>query len=91
MKMPWTGTSGLARPAVAFATLLFVSVVLCGGSLVTDFSITGVFGGLDPGVPRWLDRLLEVICYAAMISICVALAGLVVVGLAWVVKGIREP
>ena len=58
-------------------------------ALLIEFRITGVFGGLRPGVPWWVDHCLEAICYISLVLIVAALIGLIAVGCAWVVRGIR--
>jgi hypothetical protein len=92
MRITWTGKNRLAKAAVVFATMFIVSLGLCGLTLVADFRITPVFGGSPkPGILTLLDRVFEVTCYIAMVGIGVALVGLIVVGVACIVRGIREP
>jgi len=89
MKMPWTDRTGLAKAAVIFALLLIVSIGLCGANLAL-FSRYGAISGGTPEPPRSAGGSLVLMAtgFAELAGMVVGAAGLVVVGLMAVVRGL---
>jgi hypothetical protein len=92
MKMPWTGKSGLAKAVAFFATLLAVSIGLCGVNYVAWTVAMSV--GARPDTSHWVRQLGGTAMITGMIELvgmAVGAVGLVVVGLvALVIRTIRK-
>ncbi len=49
MKMPWSDKTGLAKATAIFATLLLVSIGLCGANYVSVIVFSTISAGSVPG------------------------------------------
>jgi hypothetical protein len=70
MKMPWTGKTGLAKAVAFFATLLVVSLGLCG---------VNFFAVLKLGNPTQNASVLMITAWVELAGIIAGILGLVVV------------
>jgi hypothetical protein len=84
MNMPWHGRAGLAKSTAIFATLLLVSLGLCGTSLA--FTKLGAVPGNNTVTIIWI-----VVCFTELAGILVGIIGLVVVALIAIFRAISRP
>jgi hypothetical protein len=90
MKMPWTGKSGLAKAVAFFATLLVVSIGLCGANFFAVIRFVPLAGPAPPpGTPTWPTTLLTVTGWMEIAGIAVGVCGLVIAGVANAWRGSR--
>lgn len=82
MKMPWTDKTGLAKAAVFFATVLGVSLGLCGVNFLT------VVGGAARSGSAGLISFLLVAAYVELAAMAFGALGLVIVLVVWAWQGI---
>jgi hypothetical protein len=87
MKMPWTNKTGLAKATAFFATLLLVSIGLCGASFGTKALLYRGGRATPAGWQNALDWALIGFAYIEAIGIVVGLLGLAAVLIALVVRG----
>jgi hypothetical protein len=93
MKMPWANKTGLAKAATLFATLLLVSLGLCGVNFAAVIAFVGVAGGPPPpGTPTWPTTLLTTTGAVELIGVALGACGLVITGI-WLMGSyrIRKP
>lgn len=82
MNMPWTNKTGLAKATAFFATLLLVSLGLCGANFFAVISFVGVAGGAPPpGTPTWPATLLTTTGTIELIGIALGAGGLIITGI----------
>jgi len=79
--MPWTNRTGLAKATTVLATVLLVSVGLCGVNFVA------MSGGIDL---NGLSGLLIVSAYLEALAIVVSAAGLLIVGIITIVRALTK-
>lgn len=79
MKMPWTGKSGMARAAAVLATVLGVSLGLCGANIAIATHAS------NPAIPYLLGT-----AYVETAGIFVGAVGLVILGLIAIAKAVSN-
>lgn len=92
MKLPWHGKSGLAKATALLATLLLVSIGLCGANFVGVILFVPIGGG-NPPPPTWRDWPAYVLAPAAYIElagIAVGIVGLIVVAVIAIFRAITR-
>ncbi len=92
MKMLWTGRAGLAKAAAFFATVLVVSIGLCGVNFAAVVTVTSLAPMTGAGSDwRQIPMAgLTFTAYAETLGIIVGVAGFVVVATAGVVREIAR-
>jgi hypothetical protein len=91
MKMPWMEKTGLAKGATIFATLLLVSLGLCGFNFVAVIGFVPMGGGASP--QSWRQTLGVMLTITGMIEfvgMAIGIAGLLSVGIAALFNAVRR-
>jgi hypothetical protein len=83
MRMPWDGKSGLAKATAFLATLLLVSLGLCGANFVGVIFLAPLGGGGDtsPWWRNWSAYVLFPAAYIELAGIAIGIVGLIVVAI----------
>lgn len=87
MKMPWGDRTGLAKAAAVLASVLTVSLGLCGVNFWAVMQFASPFSNRRV---QWPGKLLSFTAWIELIAIAVSIMGLLTVGLAALVRSIRE-
>jgi hypothetical protein len=86
MKLPWHGKSGLAKATAFLATLLVVSIGLCGANFV---AVMGVGNWGSTLAPRNLaGPILIVAGIVELVGVVVGIVGLIVVAVIAIVRAL---
>jgi hypothetical protein len=91
MKRRWEGKTGLPKLTAIFATVLMISLGLCGANFVAVILFVPIGGGTPPP-PTWRDwpqYVLTFTGYAELLGMAVGLLGLLFVGLAAIWQAIH--
>jgi hypothetical protein len=85
MKMPRSDKSGFAKAATVLATILLISLGLCGANF---FAFIGFVPLSDsaPGTPTWPATLLTITAKIEIAAICLSVFGLVLVGVGYATR-----
>jgi hypothetical protein len=84
MKMPWTTKTGLAKTATILATILLISLGLCGANFFAVIRFVPLAGPAPPpGTQTWPETLLTITAEIEVAAICLSVCGLVLVALAY--------
>jgi hypothetical protein len=92
MKMPWNDKTGLAKATAIFATLLLVSVGLCGANFVgvMAFSSMRAVSGPVEGLKDFAMDGLTFAGIAESLGMIVGALGLFIVAIAMVIRAIMQ-
>jgi hypothetical protein len=92
MKMPWEDKTGLGKAAAFFATLLLVSIGLCGANFVGVLVLSSTTSGLGPGRSWWRIPMtgLTFAAYIELLGIFVGAVGMVIVAIAFAIRAIMR-
>lgn len=82
MKMPWTNKTGLPKVATILATILLISLSLCGANFVAVIRFVS-FSDPAPGTPTWPETLLTITAKIEIAAICLSIFGLILVGVSY--------
>jgi len=86
MKMPWAKKTGLAKLITIFASILGISVGLCGANFaaVETISYSSASGGILYGLKEFLQVSLTITAVLEAVAILISLGSLVLLGLAYI-------
>jgi hypothetical protein len=85
MKMPWQDKTGLARASAVLATVLLISLGLCGANFAA-FTQSGFMSNK----PQRYSTLLMYTGFVELFTILGSLVGLTIVGFIYVRRSVRK-
>jgi hypothetical protein len=81
MKFPWQNRTGYPKAIAILATILTISLGLCGANFFAVIRFVPLGGpASSPGTPTWPGTLLSITGWAEIIAICGSVLGLAIVG-----------
>lgn len=80
MKLPWHNKTGYAKAIAILATILTISIGLCGANWLAVIRFVPLGGPAPPpGTPTWPTTLLSITAWIEIIGILGSIVGLAIV------------
>jgi len=81
MKLPWHKRTGYSKAIAILATILTISLGLCGANFFAVIRFVPLGGPAPaPGTPTWPGTVLSITGWAEIVAICGSILGLAIVG-----------